>query len=167
MQTCWPCRKRSCRIVGLSKQLGEKLRGRVVVVGVGDSHRGDDGVGPLIAELLETEGIDGVIDAGTSPEIETWRIRELGPDTVLFVDAVDLGAEPGDSAILEPDDLRAKGFDTHRAPLKLTMGYLEQELGCQCLLLAVQPHDVRQEAPMCAQVKQTAQNLADVLAELI
>lgn len=153
--------------MGIAEQLGERLQGRVVVVGVGDSRHGDDGVGPLVAKLLEEKGIDGVIDAGTSPEIETWRIRELAPDTVVFVDAVDLGARPGDAAILEPDDLRASGYDTHRAPLKLTMRYLEQELGCRCLLVAVQPLDVRQDVPMCVQVAQSARNLADVLAELL
>jgi len=153
--------------VGIAEQLGLKLRGRVVVVGVGDSRHGDDGVGPLVAELLTDKGIEHAIDAGTSPEIETWRIRELDPDTVVFVDAVDLGAKPGDAAILEPDDLRAKGYDTHRAPLKLTMNYLAQELSCRCLLVAVQPMDVRQDAPMCAEVRRSARTLADVFAELI
>lgn len=153
--------------MGIAEQLRKRLRGRVVVVGVGDSRHGDDGVGPLVAELLVQKGIKDVIDAGTSPEIETWRIRELEPDTVVFVDAVDLGSSPGDAAILGPDDLRAKGFDTHRAPLKLTMSYLEQELRCRCLLVAVQPRDVRQDAPMCEEVRGSAQNLADVLAGLI
>jgi hydrogenase maturation protease len=100
------------------------MRGRVVVIGVGDSGRGDDAVGPLVAEMLAASGVGGVIDAGRSPEIETWRVRELAPETVLFVDAADLGAAPGDAAILEPADLRSTGFDTHRAPLKLTMDYL-------------------------------------------
>jgi len=151
----------------VGERLGMALRGRVVVVGVGDSQRGDDGVGPLVIEMLAAKGIDNVIDAGTSPEIETWRIRELTPDTVLFVDAVDLGAAPGDCAILEPTDLRSKGFDTHRAPLKLTMQYLQRELGCSTRLLAVQPKDVRQDAPMCMQVRRTAENLADTLADAL
>ena len=122
-------------------------------------------MGPVVVGMLAASGVDSVIDAGTSPEIETWRVRELRPDTVLFVDAVDLGAAPGDAAILEPTDLRSTGFDTHRAPLKLTMDYLERELGCTCRLLAVQPRDVRQDAPMCAEVRQSAENLAEMLAE--
>ena len=151
----------------LGEQLGFLLRGRVVVIGVGDCCRGDDAVGPVVVGMLAASGVDSVIDAGTSPEIETWRVRELRPDTVLFVDAVDLGAAPGDAAILEPTDLRSTGFDTHRAPLKLTMDYLERELGCSCRLLAVQPRDVRQDAPMCEEVRRTAEDLARILADAL
>jgi hydrogenase maturation protease len=140
------------------------MTGKVVVVGVGDVRRGDDGVGPLVARLLAEAGIENVIDAGTSPELETWRMREAAPDVVLFVDAVDFGGAPGDAAVLQPSDLRAEGFDTHRAPLRLTMEYLEAELGAKCRLLAVQPADVRQGAAMCADVAESARRLAELIA---
>ena len=151
----------------LASELSSTLVGRVVVVGVGDVRRGDDGVGPLMAKLLAEAGIANVIDAGVSPELETWRIRELAPDVVLFVDAVDLGQSPGDVALLEPGDLRAEGFDTHRAPLRLTMEYLEAELGARCRLLAVQPGDARREAPMCPDVRRTAESLARMLVDCL
>ncbi|MCL4500123.1 MAG: hydrogenase 3 maturation endopeptidase HyCI, partial [Chloroflexi bacterium] len=61
----------------LIDELRDLLHGRIVVVGVGDEHRGDDAVGPTIAGMLAEAGVENVIDAGTSPEIETWRIREL------------------------------------------------------------------------------------------
>lgn len=143
------------------------MKGRVVVVGVGDSRRGDDGVGPMMARLLAEAGVEDVIDGGPSPEIETWRVRESKPDSVLFIDAADVGGEPGEAALLLPSDLRATGFDTHRAPLKLTMEYLENELGCECCLLAVQPHDVREGASMCAEVEHSAGNLAGILVSCL
>ena len=138
----------------------------MIVVGVGDERRGDDGAGPLIAGLVAEAGVWNVIDAGNCPEVETWRIREAAPDTVLFVDAVDFGGAPGDAALLEPNDLRSQGFDTHRAPLRLTMLYLESELGCKCALLAIQPRDVRDGAPMCEEVKSTCVRLAEGLRGL-
>ena len=151
----------------LAADLGSILTGRVLVVGVGDEQRGDDGVGPLMVRLLAEAGVDDVIDSGASPELETWRIRELAPDVVLFVDAVDLGRSPGDVALLEPADLRAEGFDTHRAPLTLTMQYLEAELGARCRLLAVQPGDVRLGAPMCAEVADTVKRLATLVTRAL
>jgi len=149
----------------LIDELRSKLLGRVAVVGVGDSRNGDDGAGPMIAGLLADAGIDRVIDAGPSPELETWRLRELTPRTVLFVDAVDFGGEPGDAALLEPEDLRSKGFDTHRAPLRLTMEYLERELGADCYLVAVQPRDVKPGKAMCREVRQSSEALARVLSD--
>jgi hydrogenase maturation protease HycI len=150
---------------GLIEELDSALLGRVVVVGVGDVRRGDDGAGPLMARLLAEAGVENVIDAGVSPELETWRIREMAPEVVLFVDAVDLGQSPGDVALLEPADLRAEGFDTHRAPLRLTMQYLEAELGAKCRLLAIQPRDVRQGAPMCPEVAQSVERLVSLIME--
>ena len=139
----------------------------MAVVGVGDVRRGDDGVGPLVIQLLAEAGVECVIDSGASPELDTWRLRGLAPDAVLFVDAVDFGGAPGDAALLSPSDLRTSGFDTHRAPLKLTMEYLERELQCRCFLLAIQPRDVRHGAPMSGEVKRSVENLAGVLRTTI
>jgi hydrogenase 3 maturation protease len=115
--------------------------------------------------MLADRGLEGVVDSGVAPELDTWRIRELRPDNVLFVDAVDFGGKPGEVTLLAPADLRKIGFDTHRAPLKLTMEYLERDLGCKCYVLAIQPRDVRQGAPMCSEVKRSAANLVEVLVE--
>jgi hydrogenase maturation protease HycI len=149
------------------QRLSNILLGRVMVVGVGDTNRGDDGAGPELVRLLEEAGVETVIDAGTSPETETWRIREAKPGTVLFVDAVELGGAPGDTALLAPSDLRASGFDTHRAPLRLTMEYVRQEMGCTCWMLAVQPRNVRQQASMSDEVRGSVERLAETLIALL
>lgn len=149
----------------LIEEIASKLAGKVIVVGVGDAKRGDDGAGPLVVRLLEDGGVECAIDSGASPELDTWRLRELTPDSILFVDAVDFGGAPGDAALLRSSDLRKTGFDTHRAPLKLTMEYLERELNCECFLLAIQPRDVKHGAAMCDEVRRSAANLAEVLRQ--
>jgi len=149
----------------LRDELTARLSGRVAVVGVGDTAHGDDGAGPLLVDLLERSGVGNVIDGGASPELETWKVRRIAPDTVLFVDAVDLGVKPGDAALLRAADLRATGFDTHRAPLRLTMQYLEGELDCRCYLLAVQPSDVSSGAVMSNDVRSSVEVLARMLCE--
>lgn len=134
-----------------------------MVVGVGDPAMGDDGAGHCVAASLIHAGVEGVIDSGVSPELDTWKIREFQPDNVIFIDAVDFGGAPGEVALLEPGDLRSSGFDTHRAPLKLTMEYLERDLGCKCRLLAIQPKDVRLGAPLCGEVRDSADMIAEML----
>ena len=151
----------------MKDELASKLLGTVTIVGVGDTRQGDDGAGPMVAGLLAEAGVPRVIDAGVSPELETWRIRELAAETVLFVDAVDFGKSPGDAAVLEPADLRASGFDTHRAPLRLTMEYLQTELKCRCYLLAIQPKHVRLGSPMCEEVSETAARIAGMLSQIL
>ena len=144
-----------------------ELRGCVVVVGVGDLDRGDDGVGCSVAQMLKDMAVDYVVDSGNLPELDTWRIREMSPDTLIFVDAVDIKGSPGDIAILYSNDLRSFAFETHHAPLRLTMEYLERELGCRCLLLAVQPANIGLGVPMSDKVRTSAVNLANILAEVV
>lgn len=144
-----------------------ELKGHVVIVGVGDLRHGDDGAGTLVAETLKAMAIKNVINSGSSPELDTWRIRELCPDTVVFVDATDMRCEPGVVAILRPSDLCERRFDTHRAPLRLTMEYLESELGCKCFLLAIQPKNVGLSAIMCDEVRSSALHVARVLAMVV
>ena len=151
----------------MKSELASKLVGTVVVVGVGNAAQGDDGAGPMVAGLLAKAGVPRVIDAGASPELETWRVRELAPKTVLFVDAVDFGKSPGDAALLEPEDLRASGFETHRAPVRLTMEYLQAELKCKCYLLAIQPKHVALGLPMCKEVSETAARVVGMLSEIL
>jgi hydrogenase 3 maturation protease len=157
--------ERGTGIRTLPEELAAKLAGTVAIVGVGDAGHGDDGAGPMLVNLLAIAGVRNVVDGGTTPELETWKVRCIAPDTVLFVDAVDLGVEPGDAALLRPVDLRAGGCETHRAPLRLTMQYLEGELGCRCYLLAVQPRDARAGAAMSDDVRSSVEVLARMLLE--
>jgi len=66
-----------------------------VVIGVGNAYRSDDAVGLLVARRLKEKKLDGVTVLEESGEgaalIETW----MGADTVILIDAVHSGAEPG------------------------------------------------------------------------
>ena len=89
---------------------------RVLVAGVGNTLRRDDGFGPAVAarltglpapvEVIET-GIGGIA-----------LLQELlaGCDGLILVDAVDRGAAPGTVFVLEPDLVEAEHVpDVHLA----------------------------------------------------
>jgi hydrogenase maturation protease len=65
----------------------------VVVVGLGNAYRGDDGVGVAVAERLRGRAGVEVVTSEQEPSrlLETW----VGADLALVVDAVSSGAEPG------------------------------------------------------------------------
>ncbi|MGW4561117.1 hydrogenase maturation protease [Streptomyces sp. NPDC004561] len=69
------------------------MSGRVVVIGVGNPLRGDDGVGPTAVEALRGRVPDGtaltVSDGEPARMLDLWR----GADTVIVVEA--LRARPG------------------------------------------------------------------------
>lgn len=78
---------------------------RVLVVGMGNVLRGDDGFGVRVMETLE-EG--GVPEGVTTAEVGTGGIhlvQELmaGYDALVLVDAVDRDAAPGTVFVLRPE----------------------------------------------------------------
>ena len=78
-----------------------------VLLCVGNSMMGDDGAGPLLAEMCATnpQGNWVVIDGGSAPENDVVAIRELRPERLLIVDATDMGLNPGEIRLIDPDDI--------------------------------------------------------------
>ncbi|HSW28386.1 MAG TPA: hydrogenase 3 maturation endopeptidase HyCI [Longimicrobiales bacterium] len=160
----------------LAQDLRARLAGRVVVMGIGNPDRGDDGVGLLVAELL-AEGLPGrtlpddraltVLMAGEVPESWLGPAAAARPDAVLMVDAVDMGAEPGCASLLEPEDLLGGATFTHRTPLALLSKFLRRETGADILLLAIQPRSVEWGEPMSPEVQEAARHLGDILASAL
>jgi hydrogenase 3 maturation protease len=120
----------------------------VAVVGVGNALRGDDGFGPaVVASLHGTEGL-ALFDVQAVPESFLVPIASCGASTVLFVDAADLGAEPGRVALVPAERLAEVDVSTHAISLSLIaeaiQGLARGRTGrdLPCALLAVQPADL-------------------------
>ena len=103
-----------------------------VLLCVGNSMMGDDGAGPLLAEMCAANpaGQWVVIDGGSAPENDIVAIRELRPERLLIVDATDMGLNPGDIRIIDPDDI-AEMFmmTTHNMPLNYLVDQLKEDVG--------------------------------------
>ncbi len=78
-----------------------------VLLCVGNSMMGDDGAGPLLAEMCAAKpaGEWRVIDGGSAPENDVAAIRDLRPARLLLVDATDMGLNPGEIRVVNPDDI--------------------------------------------------------------
>jgi hydrogenase 3 maturation protease len=151
--------------VTLSQQLERRLSGRVVVVGVGNPIYGDDAAGCLVAQRLqETPGLR-VFDAEDIPESMLVQIVAARPAVLVFVDAVDLGAEPGAVALLEKHQIAAYSPTTHRTPLSLLMQLVENECGADAFLLAIQPGEVRFGQPLSAEVEASVNLLSEIIQQ--
>jgi hydrogenase maturation protease len=125
--------------VTLSAALAARLAGPAMVVGVGNPLCGDDGAGSLLAKrLLGGHGLPA-IDAEEVPESFVGDICAARPSAVAFVDAVDFGGAPGDTAILEIADLAPRAATTHHAPLSLVMDVVRRRTGADVFVIAVQP----------------------------
>ena len=141
-------------------------RGRVGVVGVGRLDRGDDAAGMVLAQRLKRCGLPVVL-AEDVPESYTDAIKSLGCDVILFVDAVDFGGAPGDVALLSADELRDDRHDTHRPSLALVMKYLAHDAKLECLLLGIQPSQVRQGSGLSQEVQNAVEEIGELVCEIL
>ncbi len=138
-----------------------------VLLCVGNSMMGDDGAGPLLAEMCrETPRGDWVVfDGGSAPENDIVAIRELRPVRLLIVDATDMGLNPGEIRRIDPDDI-AEMFmmTTHNMPLNYLVDQLKGDVG-EVIFLGIQPDIVGFYYPMTEKVKAAVERVYESLVD--
>ncbi len=153
--------------MSLEEALAARLRGRVTVVGIGNPLRADDAAGCLVARSLRPAAGLEAIEVEEVPESHLGAVSASRPDTILFVDAVDLGAAPGSLALLETRDLARFAPTTHHVPLDLLAHWLARETGAEVLLLAVQPRRMDLGAPVSPEVAEGVRLAAATLNQAL
>ena len=141
------------------------LKGKLVIVGIGNPLRGDGGFGPRLVEEVRGKIEAVCIDAGSAPESYTGKIARETPDTILLVDAVHLNKKPGEFSLLKKEEILKSGFSTHDMSPNLFIEYLEQQTRAAIYLLGVQPTDISFGAEMSEPVKDAITELAGNLKE--
>lgn len=152
---------------GVPDSLRRVLSGSVCILGVGNRHRRDDGIGSLIAKRLAGRLSAQAIDAGTVPENYLEKVARSRPDAVLFVDAVDFGGDPGEWRVLDPGALALGGLSSHALSLRMAAEYLSARTQAHVALLAVQPADVGAGTELSGKVSQTMEFLEETLVHAL
>ena len=139
-----------------------RLKGKVAVLGIGNTLRSDDGVGSILANRIKDKVGFAVFDAGTSPENYLERLIREKPDTVVVIDAVDFGGSPGEFKILEPNEIKTVNlFFTHNASISLTINYLQIHLKADIIILIIQPKSIVFGEKLSYEVSQSIDRLED------
>jgi hydrogenase 3 maturation protease len=140
--------------------LKSHLKGKVVILGIGNVLRSDDGVGSVLAARIKG-GLPWIVyDAGESPENYLGKIIKDKPDNIVLMDAVDFGGKPGEYRVLESDDLKtANLFSTHNASLSLTINYLQNNLKVDIIILIIQPKNISFGDNLSPELTQTLREL--------
>ncbi len=129
---------------------------KIVVCGVGNRLRGDDAIGLLIIEELKKENLNAIlINTGSAPENYLQKIINLNPDILLIIDAVDFKGIPGQTKIVNVEELEDKFFSTHSLSLKFLTQYLKQFLpDLKILLIGIQPKDTNLREGITKELKE-------------
>jgi hydrogenase maturation protease len=123
----------------MQKNLKPLLKGKVVVFGIGNRLRGDDGIGPELIDRIGSKIRAVCINGENAPEMYLGKIAKELPDTILVVDAVHIGRKAGAIEIMDPEELTAPFFTTHDLPLRLLLERLKIVTNGRIYIIGVQP----------------------------
>jgi hydrogenase 3 maturation protease len=136
---------------------------RILLLGVGNRLRGDDAVGSLLVERLQGKVNIPLIDAGDVPENYLGPIEEAGAEVVLVVDAVDMGANVGDVAIFDIEQVQGKSISTHTANLGLLFKVIPSEKRPQVIVMGIQPGNTEPGQGLSEPLHATIESLTTIL----
>ncbi|PIP19487.1 MAG: hydrogenase 3 maturation endopeptidase HyCI [Candidatus Omnitrophica bacterium CG08_land_8_20_14_0_20_41_16] len=120
------------------------LLGKVVILGMGNTLRSDDGVGSILVNRIKDKIPHLTYDGNSSPENYLGKIIKDKPDNILIIDAVDFGGLPGEFRVLEGENIETVNFfSTHNASISLAINYLKKTLTrVDIIILAIQPKTI-------------------------
>lgn len=152
----------------LPSWLADVLREKTCLVGLGNSYRRDDGVGPWIAEAVKPAAVGTSLSVFNVEDVlENFVFRIAGSDcrNVVIVDAAAAAAdrEPG-SVVFGPlnEFAEAGSVSTHKLALELS-GKILESAGKRVFLLGVVPEDLGFGSGMTPKVREAAARIKDFI----
>lgn len=142
---------------------------RIAIFGIGSEIRADDVVGVLVAENLQKNPPKGknyefkVFIGGTAPENFTGDIKKFNPTHLIIIDAADLGKDPGEIALINPEEIGGTSFSTHRMPTKMLAEYIKQYINCEVIIIGIQPKVLNFGEPVSEELVSAAARLSALL----
>ncbi len=100
------------------KAIDEFLKDSWAILGIGNTLRGDDGFGSVVAQRLKdriksASSVERILDGGIAPENYLGKIRNMEVKKLLAIDAVIFGNSPGATNIFSPRELDSPTMFTH------------------------------------------------------
>ena len=146
-----------------------------MILAVGNTVNGDDGIGSYIVEqvnrylygavknsAISHSGEIVTIDCGTIPENYTSVIRKQLPDRLVVVDAAELGLSPASYRIVKPEHIGVMTMSTHNMPLSLLVSYINQFCR-EVLLLGIQPKRIEFNTELSVELSKAGDEVARLI----
>ncbi len=153
-------------LTSVLNKLERILKGRVVMLGIGNLFRGDDGFGAILARRIRERVGFKVFVGESAPENFLGKLIKEKPDTVLVIDAMDFGGSIGEFRLFDSGAVKAENFFvTHNIALDLIFTFLKEHLRGEVYLLAIQPKEIGFKEGLSQEIKPQLDKLANWFLE--
>jgi hydrogenase 3 maturation protease len=153
----------------LVSEVRAKITGKIALVGIGNIMRGDDGLGSKLIEMLKCENLHArLFDCGTAPENYAIPILATSADTIIFVDAADMGLSAGEIRVVDLEDISKVSFSTHSPSPRLFIDLLKTgKDDLNIFFISIQPKSTSLGAHLSAEVTASLELLKDALVKAL
>ncbi len=142
---------------------------KVVILGVGNELRADDGAGVFLAGELEKEfgNPEGIMIIKTQvPENFIRPILEFRPGKIIILDAADFKGRPGEFRVIKENEILQFLVSTHNMPLTLFLKALER-LKAEKILIGIQPKNLDFGGGLSKEVREKSGDILSFVRTLI
>lgn len=152
-----------------------------MIIGVGSADCGDDAAGIYIAnELLKRKMPENIKIALCDSDASLYKLtlRLFGcddgsqrdyPGHLIFLDAVEMGRNPGDIALMESNEINSRypQVSTHKLSLSTIARLIEGNGKSRVWLIGIQPKNLKRGSGLSPEVKESADALVRLLTRHI
>ena len=110
------------------EKLDKILKGKTLILGIGNVMKGDDGLGPILISRLKGKTKANLLDCEEVPENYIQPIIEARPDSIVIVDAADWNGPAGEIRLIDAEEINNISFSTHDSSLQIFINYLKRNL---------------------------------------
>ncbi|HYB93274.1 MAG TPA: hydrogenase maturation peptidase HycI [archaeon] len=142
---------------------------RVVIVGVGNPIRRDDGVGVEIVHSLKGKVSNDIllIESETIPENFINQIIEFKPTHILIINAALMHLNPGTAKLVKSIEAPEESISTHGLPIQIFVQYLTKMTEANTAMLLIQPRDTGFGEGLTSELNKVKEKLAKNLFTII
>ncbi len=142
----------------------------IIFLCIGNVMRGDDAIGPIVAEKLNVifkkQKDFIIINAETVPENYTGLIRKEKPSHIIFIDAVEMDMNPGEIKLIQSNEIANYSISTHAMPISFMIKYIESFTDAKILLIGIQPKNIDLSNQVSNEVKNGVEELSRILKNI-
>ena len=135
----------------------------VLIIGIGNYLRSDDGAGPKILDNLIDSRKVSLLNAETNIERYIEPIRNSDASVLLFIDSMSFGKNPGYCSLLLVDEIIDFSFHSHN----ISINRLRDFFHIPAYILGIEPETLRVGENLSPSVQKTVDMVVEYLNKLI
>lgn len=136
---------------------------KYILMGIGNTLRGDDGIGSIIAGNFKDDDWLS-IDCGVAPENFTSIIKKNKPHLVVLIDVVEMDLTPGEFRIIPPEKINTMHLTTHSISLSFLIAYLKN-FAREIIFIGIQPKLIDYSTSISHKVFKSSEEIIKILKD--